>query len=89
MSGAAEMVSAGTSIFEFRSGSRAWVGSFEPSEWQAQLQRGRAVVHTLCSEETREHANAYVKACWRADDEEASIRALQAFTAALRREIGS
>ncbi|MBF6510987.1 hypothetical protein ABT337_31555 [Saccharopolyspora hirsuta] len=92
LSGAAEMVSAGTSIFEFRSGSHAWVDSFEPSElreWQAQLQRGRAVVHTLCAEETRDHANAFVKACWRAEDEDAAIQALQAFTASLRREIGS
>ncbi|RKT83969.1 hypothetical protein SAMN05421805_11257 [Saccharopolyspora antimicrobica] len=35
------------------------------------------------------NANAYVKACWRAEDEDAAIRALQSFTASLRKEIGS
>ncbi|MDA3624817.1 hypothetical protein OU415_05155 [Saccharopolyspora sp. WRP15-2] len=94
LAGAAEMVSAGTSIFELRIGSPAWIDAFEPSElreWQAQLQRGRAVIHTLCTEETRAHANAFVKSCWsvKSDDaEEKAISALQAFTASLRKEIG-
>ena len=41
LAGAAEMVSAGTSIYELRSGSADWLASFEPSElreWQSQLQ---------------------------------------------------
>ncbi|MCI2422849.1 hypothetical protein MOQ72_36030 [Saccharopolyspora sp. K220] len=92
LASAAEMVSAGTNIYEFRSGSKDWIESFEPSElreWQSQLQRGRAAIHLLCTQETRDHAGAFVKSCWRAKDEAETIRALSAFTASLRKEIGS
>ncbi|MBA9002204.1 hypothetical protein [Thermomonospora cellulosilytica] len=95
LAGAAEMVSAGTNIYELRSGGREWLESFEPGElreWQSQLQKGRAVIHLLCAQETRDHADSFAQACWRAktpDDEHAAVMALRAFTASLRKEIGS
>jgi hypothetical protein len=95
LAGAAEMISAGTSIFEIRSGSEEWLESFEPSElrdWQSQLQKGRAVIHLLCTQETRDHANSFAQSCWRRSDGEhydKTVTALQAFTASLRKEIGS
>lgn len=93
LAGAAEMISAGTSICERRLGSDDWLAAFEPSElreWQAQLQKGRAVIHLLCGTETRAHADAFAQSCWLAEtsDDEA-ISALRAFSAALRKEIGS
>ncbi|MEV0087846.1 hypothetical protein [Saccharopolyspora sp. NPDC050642] len=80
--------------YEFRRGSKDWTEAFEPSElreWQSQLQRGRAAVHLLCAQETRAQADAFVKACWRAKniDQEDLVRELRAFTASLRKEIGS
>jgi hypothetical protein len=97
LAGAAEMVSAGTNIYEFRSGAKDWLESFEPSElreWQSQLQKGRAVVHLLCTQETRDHADSFAKWCWRSsapkeEHENETIAALRAFTTSLRREIGS
>lgn len=97
LAGAAEMVSAGTNIFEFRDGSKDWLDSFDPRElreWQSQLQKGRAVIHLLCTQETREHADSFAEWCWRtnaSDDKhkDKTIRALQAFNASLRKEIGS
>ncbi|MCP2163403.1 hypothetical protein [Goodfellowiella coeruleoviolacea] len=97
LSGAAEMVSAGTNIFEFRHRSEDWLNAFEPSElreWQTQLQRGRAVIHLLCAQETRDHADSFATWCWRskaprAEHEENTVAALRAFTASLRKEIGS
>ncbi|MEV5541211.1 hypothetical protein AB0L13_30650 [Saccharopolyspora shandongensis] len=92
LASAAEMVSARTNIYEFRSGSKNWTESFEPSElreWQSQLQRRRAAIHLLCTRDTRDHADGFVKWCWRAKDEDETIRALRAFTASLRKEIGS
>ncbi|MQY05913.1 hypothetical protein ACRB68_39930 [Actinomadura sp. RB68] len=89
------MIGAGTSIFELRSGSEGWLESVEPGElraWQSQLQRGRAVIHLLCTQETRGHADSFARACWRAksaDDEQETIEALRAFNTALRKEIGS
>ncbi|GAA2775142.1 hypothetical protein GCM10010470_04020 [Saccharopolyspora taberi] len=32
LAGAAEVVSAGTNIYEFKSGAKLWLDSFEPSE---------------------------------------------------------
>jgi hypothetical protein len=95
LAGAAEMVSAGSNIYELRSGSKDWRESFEPSElreWQSQLQKGRAIIHLLCTGETRDHADTFAQSCWRAktsDDEHKTIMALRAFTASLRKEIGS
>jgi hypothetical protein len=103
LAGAAELVSAGTNIYELRSGSDDWLASFEPSElreWQTQLQKGRAAIHLLCSQETRDSADSFVKSCWRAktpdkehkehkEHKNQTIEALRAFTASLRKEIGS
>lgn len=97
LAGAAEMVSAGSSIYELRSGNEDWLESLEPSElreWQSQLQRGRAVIHLLCTQQTRDHADDFVQSCWRSktsDDDhlDKTVTALRAFTAALRKEIGS
>ncbi|CAL99654.1 hypothetical protein A8924_0699 [Saccharopolyspora erythraea NRRL 2338] len=96
LAGAAEMVSAGTNIYEFRSGSKAWLESFEPSElreWQSQLQKGRAAIHLLCTRETRDRADAFVRSCWHAKDDKENlaeaVQALRAFTASLRKEVGS
>ncbi|MFI0470284.1 hypothetical protein ACH347_39985 [Saccharopolyspora sp. 5N102] len=97
LTGAAEMVSAATNIYELRSGSKHWLASFEPSElreWQSQPQRGRSVIHLLCTQETRDHANSYVQACWRAkssdkEHHDKTVLALQAFTTSLRKEIGA
>jgi hypothetical protein len=95
LAAAAEMVSAGSNIFELRSGSKDWLESFEPSELrerQSQLQKGRAVIHLLCTRETRDHATEFARKCWRAktpDDEPKTVKALQAFTSSLRKEIGS
>ncbi|MEV6229679.1 hypothetical protein AB0L88_17630 [Saccharopolyspora shandongensis] len=55
---------------------------------------GRAAIHLLCAQETRDHADSFAKACWRAKDpsteqKDATIRALREFTASLRKEIGS
>ncbi|REE96800.1 hypothetical protein [Thermomonospora umbrina] len=91
----AGIIGAGTGIFELRSGGEDWLASFEPSElreWQSQLQRGRAVIHLLCTPETRGHADSFVRSCWRAktpDDEQRTIAALRAFNSSLRKEIGS
>ncbi|MFD2417773.1 hypothetical protein [Amycolatopsis pigmentata] len=97
LAGAAEMVSAGSNIYELRSGSKDWLESFEPSElreWQSQLQKGRAVIHLLCTQETRDYADSFAGWCWRSKapgDEhlDGTIEALRAFTASLRKEIGS
>jgi hypothetical protein len=97
LAGAAEMVSAGSNIFELRSGNKDWLESLDPSElreWQSQLQKGRAVVHLLCTRETRGHADSFVQSCWRSKtlgDEhyDKTVAALRAFTASLRKEIGS
>ncbi|WP_040925664.1 hypothetical protein [Saccharomonospora marina] len=97
LAGAAEMVGAGTSIYEYRSGGKYWLESFEPSElreWQSRLQQGRAVIHLLCTRETREHADSFARSCWRAkrgdgEHEDVTVAALRAFNVALRKEIGS
>lgn len=97
LAGAAEMVSAGTTIYELRSGSREWVEGHEPvelREWQTQLQRGRAVIHLLCTQETRDRATAFVRLCWRAgspgeEHDDQTIAALRSFTDSLRKELGS
>nr|WP_235884092.1 hypothetical protein [Saccharopolyspora elongata] len=64
------------------------------SNWCCRLQRGRSVIHLLCTQETRDHANSYVQACWRAkssdkEHHDKTIVALQAFTTSLRKEIGA
>lgn len=95
LAGAAEMVSAGSNIYELRSGAKEWLESFEPGElreWQSQLQRGRAVIHLLCAQETRDRADSFAQSCWRSkapDHFDQTIAALKAFTASLRKEIGS
>jgi hypothetical protein len=97
LAGATEMVSAGSNIYEFRRGSKDWVASFEPNElreWQSQLQKGRAVIHLLCTQETRDHADSFAQWCWRSkapkdEHKDNTIAALRAFTASLRKEIGS
>lgn len=66
----------------------------ELREWQTQLQRGRAVIHLLCTQETRDHATAFVRLCWRAGspgDEhyDQTIAALPSYTDSLRKELGS
>ena len=97
LAGAAEVVSAGSSIYELRSGS----GSPPPSveldevrEWQARLQKGRAVIHLLCTQETRDRADRFARSCWQRPAEgdggdEHLVAALREFTTALRDEIGS
>jgi len=97
LAGAAEMVSAGTNIYELRSGSEDWLAAFEPNElreWQSQLQKGRAVIHLLCTQETRDHADAFAASCWRAktsgdEHKDKTVIALRAFTTSLRKEIGT
>ncbi|MEU3628587.1 hypothetical protein BS329_35400 [Amycolatopsis coloradensis] len=97
LTGAAELVSAGTNIFELRHGNKVLLESFEPGElreWQTQLQKNRAAIHLLCAQETRDHADAFVKSCWRAktgdrEHKDKTIAALRAFTTSLRKEIGS
>jgi hypothetical protein len=97
LAGAAELVSAGSSIYELRSGSKDGPASLDASgllEWQSQLQRGRAVIHLLCTQETRDHADSFAQSCWRTkrspeEHYDSTITALRAFTASLRREIGS
>lgn len=95
LASAAEMISAGSNIFELRSGNNDWLQSLELGEfreWQSQLQRGRAVIHLLCTRETRDRADSFVRSCWRAktsDGEDKVVTALRAFNASLRKEIGS
>jgi hypothetical protein len=93
LAGAADMISAGSNIYEFRHGSRDWVEASEPSEpleWQSQLQKGRAVIHLLCTQETRDHADAFAKACWRTrEPKDTAVTALRAFTNSLRKEVGT
>ena len=66
----------------------------ELREWQTQLQRGRAVIHLLCTQETRDRATAFVRLCWRAgspgeEHYDQTIAALRSFTDSLRKELGS
>ncbi|MCO5993021.1 hypothetical protein [Actinoallomurus rhizosphaericola] len=88
-------ISAGSNIFELRSGNNDWLQSLERGElreWQSQLQKGRAVIHMLCTRETRDNADSFARSCWRAktpDGEEKVVTALRAFNASLRKEIGS
>ncbi|GAA0349540.1 hypothetical protein NE235_36465 [Actinoallomurus spadix] len=95
LASAAEMISAGSNIFELRSGNSDWLQSLEPGElrvWQSQLQKGRAVIHLLCTQETRDNADSFARSCWRAttsDSEDKVVTALRAFNASLRKEIGS
>lgn len=95
LASAAEMISAGSNIFELHSGNndrRQSLGPGELREWQSQLQKGRAVIHLLCTQETRDKADSFARSCWRAatsDNEDKVVTALRAFNAALRKEIGS
>jgi hypothetical protein len=95
LAGAAELIGAGTNIFELRSGNADWLSSPDLGElrqWQSQLQKGRAVIHLLCTRRTRDDADSFVRSCWRAgesDGEDKAVTALRAFNASLRKEIGS
>jgi hypothetical protein len=95
LASAAEMISAGSNIFEHRSGNNDWLQSLELGElreWQSQLQKGRAVIHLLCTHETRDNADSFARSCWRAktsDGEDKVVTALRAVNASLRKEIGS
>lgn len=95
LAGAAEMVSAGTNIYELRKGSADRLASFEPSElreWQSQLQKGRSVIHLLCNQQTRDRADSFAKSCWRgkpSSDPDGIIEAVRSFSTSLREELGS
>jgi hypothetical protein len=91
---AAEMISAGANIYEFHVGSKV-AEAFEPGElreWAARLGKARSVVHLLCAQETRDHADSFVRSCWRAkppEDMDKFVVAVKEFNTSLRREIGT
>ncbi|WP_033337584.1 hypothetical protein [Catenuloplanes japonicus] len=91
---ATELTTAGTHLYESQLDD-ADQRSLTPADrvaWQDRLQAGRAQIHLLCRDDTRDAADRFASLVWRTagakpQDEGEVVAALRTFTARLRREI--
>ncbi|MFI5842104.1 hypothetical protein ACIA8K_20560 [Catenuloplanes sp. NPDC051500] len=91
---ATELTTAGSHLYEsqLEGADQRRLAPADRVAWQDRLQAGRSQIHLLCGDDTRAAADRFAGLVWRnagaeTQDQDEVVKALQALTACVRREI--